>query len=84
MDREWKTMGDVFKEQIVKRKPTPKNTVIRGLLILAVVLVFIVSMTYIPSFGMVIVIIAGFIAYIFPCVGSGFVIGYLRQKIRFV
>jgi hypothetical protein len=36
-------MGDVFKEQIVKRKQTTKNTIIRIVLIFAVTMVFFIS-----------------------------------------
>ena len=36
-------MGDVFKEQIVKRKQTTKNTIIRIVLIFVVTMVFFIS-----------------------------------------
>lgn len=57
-------MGDVFLEQLVKRKPTGRDTLIRTGLILGVAIIFLVTMTIIPGLGMIITLAFGFGAYI--------------------
>ena len=56
-------MGDVFKEQIVKRKPTFKDTLIRVCLIVLVVLIFFVMIMILGEFAVIITAAAGFGAY---------------------
>jgi len=53
-------MGDVFNEQIVKRKPTPLDLAIKIGLILAVVVIFVVSFTLVDGLGVLITFAAGF------------------------
>jgi len=54
---------DVFNEQIVKRKNTMKDNLIRGLLVFVVILVFIISMLFLGGFAIVVTAAAGFGAY---------------------
>ena len=56
-------MGDIYKEQIIKRKPTTKTTLYRAGLILAVALVFIAGTAFLGGWGTTLALIAGFGAY---------------------
>jgi hypothetical protein len=56
-------MGDVFKEQIVKRKPTAMTTVYKAGLVAAVILVFFVGNLYLGGWGLTLALVAGFGAY---------------------
>jgi len=56
-------LGDVFKEQIVKRKPTVKDTVIRVLLIVLVILIFFASALLVQALAVVITAVAAFGAF---------------------
>jgi len=57
-------MGDVFKEQIVKRKQTVKDTAIKICLIVLVILIFFVTMmSPLGPFAVIITAAAGFGAY---------------------
>jgi len=58
-------MADVFNEQLVKRTPNAKDRMMKAGLIAGVVLIFVVSMSIIPAFGLIITAAAGFGAYIF-------------------
>jgi hypothetical protein len=58
-------MGSVFKEQIVKRKPTFKDSIIRVLLVVAVTLIFFITLvTPLGGFAFIITVAAGFGAYL--------------------
>lgn len=57
-------MGDVFKEQIVKRKPTGKDLMKRVGLVAAVIIIFFMSMYFIGQFAFIITVAAGFGAYL--------------------
>jgi len=57
-------MGDIYKEQIVKKNPTTKDTMKKVGLVAAVVLVFFVAVSVIPNFAFVVAIAAGFGAYL--------------------
>ena len=57
-------MGDIFKEQIVKRKPTTGDMVKKIGLAAAVLVIFIVSSPYLGQFAIFITFAAGFGAYI--------------------
>jgi hypothetical protein len=57
-------MGDVFKEQIVKRKATKKDTLMRVGLILAVFVVFFVSSIFLGGIGLYVAFAAGYGAYL--------------------
>jgi hypothetical protein len=57
-------MGDVFKEQIVKRQPNAKNTAIKAGLIAGVVIIFFVANIFIGQWGLYVAVAAGFFAYI--------------------
>jgi hypothetical protein len=57
-------MGDVFKEQIIKRKPTPMSNFYRAALVAGVILVFLVGTYYLSSWGTTLAVIAGFGAYL--------------------
>jgi len=69
-------MGDVFKEQIVKRKPTIKDTAIRICLIIVVIMIFIISITYLGAFGVLITAVAGF--------GANYLMGFLSIEYEYV
>ena len=57
-------MGDVFKEQIVKRQPNSKDTLKRTGLLIAVVIVGFLAFGIIPAFAPFLVLAAGFGAWI--------------------
>jgi len=56
-------MTDVFKEQIVKRKQTGKDTLIRIALIVAVIAIFFIAFSLIPQFSPIITAAAAFGAF---------------------
>lgn len=58
-------MVDIFKEQLIKRNPSNTDRLIKVGVIAGVALVFFISMSIIPAFGMVITVAVGFGAYIF-------------------
>jgi len=47
-------MGDIFKEQIVKRKQTGKDTLKRAGIIIGVLVIFIVALNFVPGFAPII------------------------------
>jgi hypothetical protein len=57
-------MGDVFKEQIIKRQPTAKNTAIKAALIGGVAVIFFAGNIFIGQWGLYLAVAAGFFAYI--------------------
>ncbi len=57
-------MGDVFKEQIVKRKATAKHTLIRVGLIVAVFIVFFAANFFLGALGIYVAFAAGYGAYV--------------------
>jgi len=63
--------GDTFKEQIVKKKPTPMDAVKRVGLVLGVIIVFFASFTFIPTAGAPIAMLLTF--------GAGFGAWYLMS-----
>jgi len=69
-------MTDIFKEQIVKRKETTKDRMKRIGLILAVIVVFFVAVSTIPTFTPIITLAAGFGAY--------FLTGFLKVEYEYV
>lgn len=69
-------MGDVFKEQIVQRKPTLRDKALRiGLIILAA-LIFFIAMVMLQTIGMMI----GFAA----CFGAWFAMSFLSVEYEYV
>ena len=56
-------MGDVFKEQIIKRKTTPRDTLKRAGLVVAVIVVIFLTFAYIPQFAPILIIVAGIAAW---------------------
>ena len=56
-------MGDVFKEQIVKREPRTIDSLKRAGIIILVIIVIIIAFMVIPGFAPVIAVAAGFGAY---------------------
>ncbi len=58
-------MGDVFKEQIVIKEPTSKDTLQRVGLVILVILITLASLMFIPGFAMFVVAAAVFGAYYF-------------------
>lgn len=68
-------MGDIFKEQIVKRKASPKDMVIRVLLVLLVFLIFIVALALVGEFAVMIVFLAGF--------GAAYLSSYLKVEYEY-
>ena len=69
-------MGDVFKEQIVKRKPTFKDTAIRVCLIVLVILIFFISLMLLQAFAVIITAAAGF--------GAFFLMSFLSVEYEYV
>ena len=69
-------MGDIFKEQIVKRKPTMRDTVFRILLVVAAGLVFLIASFTIPAFGVIIGMAA--------VVGAWFAMSFLSVEYEYV
>ncbi|MCL2498949.1 MAG: DUF6106 family protein [Defluviitaleaceae bacterium] len=61
-------MGDVFKEQIIQRKPTTKDFIFRVLLIAAAGIIFFIAMIFLTGFG----IIFGFAAVFGAWYGMSF------------
>jgi len=70
-------MGDIFKEQIVKRKPTARDTAIRLGLIMVVVLIIMVAILL--GAGQFVVVIAFAVGY-----GAWFVMGFLDIEYEYV
>ena len=68
-------MGDVFKEQIVKRKSSTKDGFIRFGLILAVLLVAIIAFSVIPQFAPFVILAAGF--------GAWFLTSFLKVEYEY-
>jgi hypothetical protein len=56
-------MGDIFKEQLVKRKPSALHKLCRAGLVLGVVAAFVLGEMLVPGWGITIALIAGFVAY---------------------
>lgn len=69
-------MADVFKEQLIKRNPTPKDKLTKFGLIAVVVLIFLITMILLPGFGLIITAAAGFGAYI--------LIGRLNKEYEYI
>ncbi|MCL2240556.1 MAG: DUF6106 family protein [Defluviitaleaceae bacterium] len=69
-------MGDVFKEQIIKRKPTAKDAIFRFLLITAAALIFILALFFVQGFGPIIGFAAGF--------GAWFAMSYLNVEYEYI
>jgi hypothetical protein len=57
-------MGDVFKEQIVKKNPSARNTFIKVASVTAVALIFIIGTIYLGQWALYIAVAAGFGAYV--------------------
>jgi len=68
-------MGDIFKEQIVKRKPSPKDTFKRIGLILAVIVVAILAFSIIPPIAPFLIVAAGF--------GAWYLMSYFRVEYEY-
>jgi len=68
-------MNDVFKEQIVKRKPATMDHLKRVGLILAVLVVTVLAFSIAPQFAPVVVIAAGF--------GAWFLMSFLRKEYEY-
>ena len=68
-------MNVVFKEQIVKRKPTIKDALIRACLIVVVVLVFLVTIVQFGAIGVLITAVVGF--------GANYVMGFLSVEYEY-
>ena len=69
-------MTDVFKEQIVKRKPSTMDNMKRVGLILAVVVVFFIAMYFVAGFAPVITLAAGF--------GAFYLMSFLKVEYEYV
>jgi len=69
-------MGDVFKEQIVKRKPTPQDTAVKICLWLLVVMIGFVAFVNFRYFGMLIVFGVAF--------GVRFLTSYLNIEYEYI
>ena len=69
-------MVDVFNEQLVKQKPSPKDLIFKVLIVVAVLVIFLVSMAVIPGFGVIITAVAGFGAYI--------LLGRLKREYEYI
>ncbi|MCL2708737.1 MAG: DUF6106 family protein [Defluviitaleaceae bacterium] len=69
-------MNDVFKEQIVRRKPTGKDKLKKAGLIVAVAAVFLITISYIGQFALFVTAAAGF--------GAFLLIGMLNVEFEYV
>jgi hypothetical protein len=69
-------MGDVFKEQIVQRKPTLRDKALRIGLIILTALIFFIAMVMLQTIGMMI----GFAA----CFGAWFAMSFLSVEYEYV
>lgn len=56
-------MGDIFKEQLVKKEPSSKDKLMKAGIVLGAIVIFIVSTMFIPGFSFFVLAIAGFAAY---------------------
>ncbi|MCL2363132.1 MAG: DUF6106 family protein [Defluviitaleaceae bacterium] len=56
-------MGDVFKEQIIKRKPSVRDIALRALIVVVTVIIVIVALIMLASIGVLIAFAIGFGAY---------------------
>jgi len=68
-------MNEVFKEQIVKRKPSAKDTFKRIGLVLAVIVIVIIALGIIPAFAPFIILAA--------CFGAWFLMSYLKVEYEY-
>ncbi len=57
-------MGDIYKEQIVKKKPSTADMLKRVGLVLAVVIIFLACVLILPSMAFIVAAAAGFGAYL--------------------
>jgi len=56
-------MGDVFKEQIIKRKPNAKDMIFRALIVIATAVIVIAALIMLQSIGVLVAFAACFGAY---------------------
>jgi len=68
-------MGDIFKEQIIKRKSNSKDTLKRVGLVLAVIVIIFVTFSLIPGFAPVLTIVAG--------IGAWYLMSYLKVEYEY-
>lgn len=69
-------MGDVFKEQLVKRINTPKDTAIRVCVWVIVLLIILIVITQVPMVALFVALILGFAA--------SYATGYLNVEYEYV
>ena len=69
-------MGDVFREQIVARTQTAKDTAIKLCMWVLVVLIGVGVLMYFPGFALIIVVLLG--------VGAKFLQGYLNVEYEYI
>jgi len=69
-------MGDIFKEQIVKRKQTGMDSLKRVGLVIAVIIIFFVAMMLVPQIAPILTLIAGF--------GAFFLNGFLKVEYEYI
>ena len=69
-------MTDIFKEQLVKQTPSSKDKMMKLAIIAGVILIFLISMSFIPAFALIITVAAGFGAYI--------VMGRLKKEYEYI
>lgn len=70
-------MGDVFNEQLIKRKQTLKDTAIRVCLIILVILILILSFSLIgPQLGVIVTAAAGF--------GAAYLMSFFKVEYEYV
>ena len=69
-------MGDVFKEQLVKRKSTFKDSAIKVCLVLVVVLIFMISFLFLQGFAIIVTAVAGF--------GAAFLMSFLNVEYEYI
>lgn len=69
-------MGDTFKEQLVKRNGTPKDTAIKVCLAILVALLGLMSFLYLAHFGVFIIFALGF--------GARFLASYLNVEYEYI
>jgi hypothetical protein len=69
-------MGDIFKEQLVKRKPSVQNRVLRFLLILTAGLATFLIVFLVPSFGIILAFAV--------CFGAYYALSYFNVEYEYV
>jgi len=69
-------MKDVFKEQMIRKLPTAKDTLIKCAIITGALLLSFLSLVFIPSIAIMVIGILGFIIY--------YIFGYMKKEFEYI